>query len=84
MFALADGEPANVTPELVVIVGGVTAMLDLIGGPLRAQLPSFLKEAPRVEASPLGDTGVVVGPLRRGPRGEVMRGSLASSASALK
>ena len=51
-------------PELVVIGGGVSEVVDLIHDDLVRELPRWLKRIPRIEASRLGDTGVVTGAVR--------------------
>ena len=52
-------------PELVVIGGGVSDVMDLIHDHVVRELPRWLKRPPRVEASALGDAGVVTGAVRR-------------------
>jgi predicted NBD/HSP70 family sugar kinase len=52
-------------PELVVIGGGVSDVVDLIHDHVVQELPRWLKRPPRVEASRLGDAGVVTGAVRR-------------------
>ena len=51
-------------PELVVIGGGVSDVMDLIHDHVVQELPRWLKRPPRVEASRLGDAGVVTGAVR--------------------
>jgi predicted NBD/HSP70 family sugar kinase len=48
-------------PEVVVIAGGGSGVFDLIHDSIQDQLPSFLKQAPRLEASALGEGAVVIG-----------------------
>jgi predicted NBD/HSP70 family sugar kinase len=52
-------------PELVVIDGGVSEVIDLIHDDVVRELPRWLKRVPRIEASRLGDAGVVTGAVRR-------------------
>jgi predicted NBD/HSP70 family sugar kinase len=52
-------------PELVVIGGGVSDVIDLIHEHVVRELPPWLARPPRIEASRLGDAGVVTGAVRR-------------------
>ena len=48
-------------PQLVVIGGGASGVLDQIGEDIRRQFSGFLKQAPQILASTLGDRAVVLG-----------------------
>lgn len=52
-------------PEVVVFGGGAAEVLELIRDAVLAQLPPFVKHAPRLKASALGEAGVLVGAVRR-------------------
>lgn len=54
-----------VNPELVVIGGAVANSADVLLGPIAARLPEFTATPPRVAVSPLGDSIVTVGAVRR-------------------
>ncbi len=51
-------------PSLVVIGGGAVDLADRLRAPILAQLPTFVKETPRLEVSALGETGALVGAVR--------------------
>jgi len=51
-------------PELIVIGGGIANAGELITEPLRRQLAHMARLPPRLEASTLGDHGVVIGAVR--------------------
>lgn len=51
-------------PELVIIGGAVADIVDLIHDRVIAGLPPFVPRSPRLLASRLGETGVVVGAVR--------------------
>ena len=50
-----------VDPELVVLGGGIGRNGDLLLGPIEAELRTLSPFSPRIEASPLGDDGTVLG-----------------------
>ncbi|MFE5839067.1 ROK family protein [Arthrobacter sp. NPDC056493] len=54
-----------INPELVVIGGAVANSAGVLLGPIAARLPEFTATAPRVAVSPLGDSIVTVGAVRR-------------------
>jgi predicted NBD/HSP70 family sugar kinase len=52
-------------PELVVIGGGIADAGDAVLDPLRRQLAQMVRLPPRLEASALGERGVLIGAIRR-------------------
>ncbi len=52
-------------PDLVVIGGGVSEVVERLKAPILAGLPAFVKQPPRLEASALGESGALVGAVRR-------------------
>jgi predicted NBD/HSP70 family sugar kinase len=54
-----------INPELVVIGGAVANSAGVLLGPIAARLPEFTATPPRVSVSPLGDSIVTVGAVRR-------------------
>ncbi len=51
-------------PELIVIAGGVTEVVDLIHDQIVKDLPRFIRNPPRIQASQLGDAGVLIGAIQ--------------------
>ncbi|MEP6631106.1 MAG: ROK family transcriptional regulator [Lapillicoccus sp.] len=51
-------------PSMVVVGGGAVDLADRLRAPILAQLPAFVKEAPLLEVSALGETGALVGAVR--------------------
>jgi predicted NBD/HSP70 family sugar kinase len=54
-----------INPELVVIGGAVANSAGVLLEPIAARLPEFTATPPRVAVSPLGDSIVTVGAVRR-------------------
>ena len=54
---------AILDPELVILGGEIGAMPGLLG-PIREEVDLMVTEAPRIETSPLGDRGPLLGALQ--------------------